>query len=290
MTLTLAAAQYDIGFFQHFDDFGNKLADWFSQAKAQGAELLVFPEYASMELSSFFGEAVYADLNKQLYAMQSVYQDYRACYLQLAKTHNVFVLAGSFPLLIGDTTFRNRAELFSPEGSVGYQDKLIMTRFENEKWLIQPGKDLAVFNTDIGTLGINICYDSEFPMFARQQAEAGAELILVPSCTDGQAGFNRVKVGCQARALENQCFVLQSPTVGDAPWSPAVDCNAGKAAIYAPIERGISDNGIVAQGENEQAQWVYASVDLSDVARLRQEAQVLNYRDWPKQFLLSQGA
>ena len=285
MKLTLAAAQYDIGFFQHFDDFSHKLAQWFSQAKAQGAELLVFPEYGSMELSSLFGEAVYSDLNKQLYAMQSLYQDYRACYQQLAKEHNVFVLAASFPLLTEDNIFRNRAELFSPEGSVGFQDKLIMTRFENEKWLIHPGQDLAVFNTDIGTLGVNICYDSAFPMFARQQAEAGAQLILVPSCTDGMAGFNRVKIGCQARALENQCFVVQSPTVKDALWSPAVDANTGRAGIYAPIERDISDDGIIAQGQNQQAQWLCATIDLNEVTRLRQEGQVLNYRDWPRQFL-----
>ena len=81
-----------------------------------------------------------------------------------------------------------------------------MTRFENEQWLISAGDEIRVFDTDFGKIAINICYDSEFPLIARQQVEAGADLILVPSCTDTQAGFHRVRLGCQARALENQCL------------------------------------------------------------------------------------
>jgi predicted amidohydrolase len=42
-----------------------------------------------------------------------------------------------------------------------------------------------------------------------------------------------VRIGAQARALKNQCFVLQSPTVGDAPWSPAVDVTAGRRVCMA---------------------------------------------------------
>ena len=91
-----------------------------------------------------------------------------------------------------------------------------MTRFENEQWLIKSGKELKCFDTEYGKIAINICYDSEFPMLARKQVEAGCVLILVPSCTDTLAGFHRVKIGCQARALENQCYVVQSLLVGDA--------------------------------------------------------------------------
>jgi predicted amidohydrolase len=86
-----------------------------------------------------------------------------------------------------------------------------------------------VFDTALGRLGILICYDNEFPMLARTLAERGADLIPSPSCTDTEAGYHRVRIGAQARALENQVAVLQSPTVGLAPWSPALDENVGKA-------------------------------------------------------------
>ena len=91
-----------------------------------------------------------------------------------------------------------------------------MTRFENEQWLIKSGKELKCFDTEYGKIAINICYDSEFPLLARKQVEAGCVLILVPSCTDTLAGYHRVKIGSHARALENQCYVVQSLLAGDA--------------------------------------------------------------------------
>ena len=81
---------------------------------------------------------------------------------------------------------------------------------------------LKAFDTPLGKLGILICYDNEFPMLAHMALpNKGVELILAPSCTDTLAGAYRVRIGAQARALENQIAVLASPTVGTAPWSPA---------------------------------------------------------------------
>ena len=124
-------------------------------------------------------------------------------------------------------------------------------------------------------------------MIAHQQVAAGADLLLVPSCTDTQAGFHRVRIGCRARALENQCYVVQSPTVGHAPWSEAVDINTGRASVYTPVDYGFPDDGILAEGDNNDVGWVYATVDLTEIARIRDQGQVFNYRDWPKQFAFS---
>jgi predicted amidohydrolase len=283
-TCKVAVAQYDIGFFNHFDDFFSKISAWFQLANDNEAELLVFPEYGSMELASLFGEDVYSDLREQIYAMQTIYQDYQACYAELAKRYNTLVLASSFPVQLQDKTFRNRANLFGPDGLIGFQDKLMMTRFENEQWIIQAGDQIKVFNTDLGKIGINICYDSEFPLFAQQQVAAGADILLVPSCTDGPAGFNRVRIGSQARALENQCYVLHSPTIGNAPWSPAVDCNTGNASVYTPVDRGFPKDGILAQIKNENAQWLHAELNLAELSYIRRQGQVLNLLDWPKQY------
>ena len=282
----LAAAQYDIGFFHRWEEFADKLESWVSQAAHQGAKLLVFPEYGSMELASLFGEEVYRDLNRQLHEMQSVLPKFHDLHIELAKRHNLMILASSFPTIQDNGTFLNRANLFDPSGLIGFQDKLIMTRFENEQWHITGGDQIKVIDTDLGRVGVHICYDSEFPMIANQQVAAGADLLLVPSCTDTEAGFHRVRIGCQARALENQCYVVQSPTVGHAPWSEAVDINTGHASVYTPVDYGFPDNGILAQGDTDDAGWVFATVDLDEIARIRDEGQVFNYRDWPKQFEL----
>lgn len=279
----VAAAQYDIGFFNQWDDFADKLTQWVKEAAEVNAKLLVFPEYGSMELASLFGEAVYTDLGKQLHAMQDVYPQWQDLHLQLAKQYDVMMLASTFPVMQENGTFRNRANLYAPDGLIDYQDKLIMTRFENEQWLIHPGTDIKVMETDVGKIAVNVCYDSEFPMIAYQQVKAGADLILAPSCTDTEAGFYRVRIGCQARALENQCYVVQSPTFGKAAWSEAVDVNTGRASIYTPVDYGFPDNGILVEGVGDKPGWVYADLDLTEIARVRQQGQVFNYRDWPKQ-------
>ncbi|HEC75442.1 MAG TPA: amidohydrolase [Methylophaga aminisulfidivorans] len=283
----VAVSQYDISFFGQWSEFEDKLTQWVNQAAQQGAKLLVFPEYGSMELASLFGEEVYKDLSKQLHSMQSVYAEYHALYSQLAKQFDVMILASTFPVLQDDGSFRNRANLFGIDGLIDYQDKLIMTRFENEQWLIKAGNEIKVIDTDLGRLAINICYDSEFPLIARQQVAAGADMILVPSCTDTEAGFHRVRIGCQARALENQCYVLQSPTFGQALWSEAVDVNTGRASIYTPVDYGFPDNGILAEGELDTAQWLYADLDIAEISRVRAQGQVFNYRDWPLQTSLN---
>lgn len=283
MKVNIAAAQYDIGFLENWDAYRQKIESWVGDAAKQDARILLFPEYGTMELASLFGQEVYSSLSKQLASMQTLLDDFIALHRELAKRHRCYIQAGTFPVRIAGETYRNRAYLFMPDGTVDYQDKLMMTRFENEQWLINRGLELKTFDTDYGRIAINICYDSEFPLLARKQVEAGANLILVPSCTDTLAGYHRVRIGCQARALENQCYVVQSPTVGLAPWSEAVDVNIGAAAIYTPVDRGFPDNGVLAIGELNVVQWVFAEIDLDEIAKVRQNGQVFNYRDWPLQ-------
>jgi predicted amidohydrolase len=282
--LKLATAQYDISFLDSWDNYRAKVQQWVEQAVSQQAQLLLFPEYACMELASLFPESVYRSLSGQLDALQSLLDDYLRLYQALACQHKVYIQAGTFPVKQADGSFRNHAYFFTPQGDIDFQAKLTMTRFENEQWHIARGFEIKVFDTAFGKIGINICYDSEFPYYARLQAERGARLILVPSCTDTQAGSYRVRIGCQARALENQCYVAQACLVGNAEWSEAVDVNCGAAAVYTPVDRGFPDTGILSAGDYNRVQWVYAEIDMAAVETVRQHGQVFNYNDWPKQF------
>ncbi|MDD2724242.1 MAG: carbon-nitrogen hydrolase family protein [Methylovulum sp.] len=283
MNVKIATAQYDISFLDNWQAYIDKSTRWVQDAAAQGAKILLFPEYNSMELASLFGKDVYSSLSKQLEAMQTLHEDFVALFKGLAQQFQCLIQAGTFPVLVGPGGYHNRAYLFFADGGVDYQEKLMMTRFENEQWHITSGKELKVFDTGYGKIAINICYDSEFPLLARQQVEAGANLILVPSCTDTLAGYHRVKIACQARALENQCYVVQACLVGEAPWSEAVDVNIGASAVYTPVDRGFPDNGVLACGELNAVQWVFADVSLEGIATVRAEGQVFNYRDWPLQ-------
>lgn len=282
MNVKIATAQYDISFLENWKSYEQKIERWVVDAISQDAKILLFPEYFSMELASLFGQPIYSSLSKQLAAMQSLHADFIELFTSLAKQYQCIIQAGTFPVLIESESYRNRAYLFMPDGQFDYQDKLMMTRFEKEQWLIEGGQDIKYFNTEFGKIAINICYDSEFPLIARQQVESGCVLILVPSCTDTVAGYHRVKIGCQARALENQCYVVQASLVGDASWSEAVDVNVGAAAIYTPVDRGFPDNGILSVGIFNAVQWVRGTISPQACETVRVNGQVFNYRDWPK--------
>jgi predicted amidohydrolase len=279
----VAAAQYPVEELTSFPAFEAKLSRWVSQAAAEDAKLLVFPEYAALELARIAGSQCSRDLHGSLHALQSYIEAYDAVHASLSKHYGVFILAGSAPVRLADGCFVNRARLFAPGGANGYQEKHIMTRFEAEEWGISPGTGLCVFDIGIAKLGIAICYDAEFPLVVRALAEAGAEILLVPSCTDTLSGYHRVRNACAARALENQFYAIQSPTVGEAAWSAALDVNIGAAAVFAPPDRAMPANGILIEGPLNAPQWIYADLELDALARVREDGEVLNSKRWSLQ-------
>lgn len=277
--MKIAAAAYPIDWFDSFDAYAAKLARWVSDADA---DLLVFPEYGAMELASLSGRAVAGDLEASLHAVAALNPQVRALHADLASRHGCHILGASGPAFDGARPV-NRAMLYGPDGVIGHQDKQIMTRFEREEWHVTGAPGLRIFDTTLGRIGILICYDSEFPLLGRVLAQAGAQILLVPSCTDTVAGFSRVRIGAMARALESQCVVVQAPTVGPCDWMPALDENRGCAAIYGPPDGFWPETGIIAEGEMDAPGWVRATVDLSRVDISRRDGAVLPFAHWPEQ-------
>jgi len=280
---TIAAAQYPIEQLADWAAYETKLTRWVESAAASGAALAVFPEYGAMELASLEPETM-GDLAGSLASVAGMAARVDALHGELAARFGLHILAASLPRLDADGRYRNAARLFAPNGKAGTQDKLVMTRFEREQWFVSAGVDgLTLFETALGKLAVLICYDSEFPLLARAAVDAGAEVLLVPSCTDSLHGYWRVRLGAQARSLEGQCYAVQSPTVGIADWSPAVDVNRGAAGVYGPPDRGMPEDGVIAIGAEGESQWVFAEIDLARVAELRADGGVLNARDWRDQ-------
>ena len=280
--MKVAVAKYVIQAPADFAAFAARQADVLAGAAAQGARIALLPEYLSLELAATFDAATQADLHASLAAIQRYRSDWLALYARLAKELDVHIVAGTFLLAHGEGRYRNRCDVFTPQGVHAWQDKLQLTGFEKALGVIDGGDALKVFELDGVRAGVSICYDSEFPLPVRAQADAGARLLLVPSCTDTGAGAMRVRVGCLARALENRIFVAQSVTAGEAAWSPALDINTGEAAIFAPMDRGLPADGVVVQTSGEQV-WAIADLDVDALDRSRADAQVANDRDWTGQ-------
>ena len=277
--MKVAVAKYPIQAPADFAAFAERQAAVLGAAAAQGARVAVLPEYLSLELAATFDAGTRADLHASLAAIQRYREDWLALYARLAASLDMYIVAGTFLLAQGNGRYRNRCDVFAPQGAHLWQDKLQLTGFEKGLGVIEGGDALKVFDLDGVRTGVAVCYDSEFPLPVRAQAEAGARLLLVPSCTDTDAGATRVRVGCLARALENRVFVAQSVTAGEAPWSPALDINTGEAAVFAPMDRGFPADGVVAQTADDQV-WAIAELDLDALDRSRADAQVANDRDW----------
>ena len=135
----------------------------------------------------------------------------------------VHVLIGSMVLASDDTPKAvNRSLLLAPDGAVAAQyDKIHMfdvtlangeTHAESANY--QPGNTLGL--ADIGgmKLGLSICYDVRFPMLYRRLAQAGADIISVPSAFTRPTGKAHWHILLRARAIETGCFIIAPAQVG----------------------------------------------------------------------------
>lgn len=279
---TVAAAQYPIDRLESWEAYEAKLTGWVERAAGEGVRLAVFPEYGAMELAALDPDTM-GDLSASIDTVSALLPRVDALHAELAAKHGMHILAATAPRRDADGKARNTARLFAPNGRAGVQDKRVMTRFEREEWFIAGGEHLRLFDTALGRIGVTTCYDAEFPLIARALVEAGAEVLLAPSCTDALRGYWRVRIGAQARALEGQCYTVHAPLVGEAAWSPAVDVNRGAAGIYGPPDKGFPDDGVIALGTLDRPGWVFGEIDTALVAQVRADGAVLNARHWGEQ-------
>lgn len=246
-----------------------------------GADLVVLPEYAGVEAALVNGPAEVSPMAWRDLTVARA-DDWIGLCRDLAVKHQVHFLGGT-TLVATDRGVVNRAVLALPSGEVVFQDKVINTPYERDIIALTGGEALRLFDTSLGKIGILICYDSEFPLLARRLAEEGADMILVPSCTDFAAGQTRVRQSCRARAIEEQCLIVQAPLVGGVAGCDIVDVNTGRAGMFAPPDHGLPPDGIIAQGETDVHGAVVAEVDPAAIAAPRHSGQVGNFRHWTEQ-------
>ncbi|WP_338148100.1 carbon-nitrogen hydrolase family protein [Neoroseomonas eburnea] len=278
--LRLGLLQYGVGRPASVAAFGRALEARLEEGRAQ-ADLLVLPEYACVELGAALAGGDATDEAAELAAMIAAAPEILEAMRAAARRMKVWLLPGTLPMRRADGRVVNRAPLITPEGLLAFQEKRAMTRFETERWGVTQGADPGVFDTPWGRIGVSVCYDVEFPKHVRVQVQEGAWLVLAPSCTDTMHGFNRVRIGAAARAMENQCYVAITPTVGEAPWSAALDVNRGFAAVFGPVDRGFPEDGVLARGALDAEQWVFCTLDPARIAAVRRDGQVRNHHDWP---------
>ncbi len=276
--IRVGSLQYYIRPVKSFSEFALQVESLVETAVDYKVKLLVFPEYFTTQLLTLgnnkrpIAEQI-RDLAEQEGQIVNLIAD-------LSKKNKLIIVGGTLPGFSDDkSSILNKCYVFSPDGSQNLQAKLHMTRFEKEEWLVSPGTRLRLFECDFGKFAVAICYDVEFPEIARAAARLGAHFLVVPSCTDDRQGYLRVRYCAQARAIENQMYVIHSPTVGSIPTVPAVSLNYGQAAIYTPSDYAFSRDGLLAEGAVNQESMIIGEINLSLIEETRKHGTVLPLRD-----------
>jgi predicted amidohydrolase len=282
--IRVASAQYWIRPIRDFDQFVDQVMAVIETAEGYESRLLVMPEYFTIQLVSL-GD-VKRPIDEQVRDVAKFYPRYLELMSEMAKKTKLYIVAGSMPVYDEKQgKVYNDAHLFAPDGSHDTQGKLHMTRFEREDWKVSERSQLKIFETDFGRMAIAVCYDVEFPELSRAIAHEDVHILAVPSSTDDRHGFLRVRYCSHARAIENQMYVVHSPTVGSLPRVPDVSLNYGQASIMTPCDFPFARDGILSEGVLNQEGMIIGELDMDTIEESRSFGTVLPLQDsrWTKQ-------
>jgi predicted amidohydrolase len=275
--IRVAALQYFVRPVTTFAQFREQVEGLVETARDYKCRLLVFPEYFTVQLLTL------GDLRRPIHLQVRSLADQVGPFVELmsslARNGGMYIVAGTIPTHGEGDKIHNDCYIFSPRGESGVQGKLHMTRWEREEWLVSPRARMKVFETDFGRIAVTVCYDAEFPELARAAAREDCYILVVPSCTDERQGFLRVRYCAQARAIENQMFVIHAVTVGSLPMVPAVSLNYGQAAILTPSDFPFARDGILAEGNPNLEMMVIGELNLQTIREGRETGTVLPLRD-----------
>jgi predicted amidohydrolase len=199
-------------------------------------------------------------------------------FTKLAISYNINIINGSVPELIDDKLY-NVGYLFKRNGEVERYEKLHVTPDEEKVWALQGGSKLKTFETDCGKIGVLICYDVEFPELSRLLADEGMDILFVPFLTDTQNGYSRVRHCAQARAIENECYVAISGSVGNLPNVHNMDIQYAQSVVFTPCDFQFPSNGIKAEATPNTEMILIADVDIDMLRELHSFGSVKNLKD-----------
>lgn len=243
----VAVAQMDSG--PHKEINIQKMEGMIQEASQQGASLVAFPETSIV----MPGTGEDREMESEKIPGPSI-----ARLADAAKEGKIWVHCGSLPETIdGDTRSYNTSVVISPQGDIaGIYRKIHLfdVKVEGGPSVMEsvsyaPGKDVVTVETDIGKLGLAICYDLRFPELFRMLTVMGAQILVIPACFTSDTGNEHWEPLLKARAIENQCYVLAPAQIGLKPryrahgkslvvdpWGTVTSCKAdGEGIILSEV-------------------------------------------------------
>jgi predicted amidohydrolase/ribosomal protein S18 acetylase RimI-like enzyme len=268
----LGVVQWQMRRFSSFQEFVQQIEFFVDAVAGYNADLLLFPELFNAPLMAGYDQDNPAEVMRSL---AEYTEPLRQELVNMALSYNINIVSGSVPEYWEHQLY-NVSFLCRRDGTWDAQYKLHITPDEAHYWGLQGGDDLKVFTTDVGKIGILICYDVEFPELSRYLADQGMNILLVPFWTDTKNAYLRVRRCAQARAIENECYVAISGSVGNLPKVENMDIQYSQAAIFTPSDFAFPHDAIAAEATPNTEMTLIADLDLDLLKELRQQGSVRN--------------
>lgn len=268
----LAVVQWQMRVFESFEDFIQQVEFFVDTVSSYNCDLVLFPELLDVPLMARFQQE---DPAEAIRSLAEYSEPYRAELKRMALGYNINIVGGSVPEY-WDEKLYNVSYLCRRDGTTDSQYKLHITPDETQYWGLRGGSQVKVFDTDIGKIGILICYDVEFPEVPRYMVDQGMNILLVPYWTDTKNGYLRVRRCAQARAIENECYVAISGSVGNIPKVENMDIQYSQSAVFTPSDFAFPHDAVAAEATPNTEMTLMVDLDLDLLKELRQQGSVRN--------------
>ncbi len=269
----LGVVQWQMRRFASFDDFMQQVEFFVDTVSDYQSDIVLFPELFNAPLIHTYEGTSPAEAMRML---AEYTEKMRLAMIDMALTYNINIVAGSVPSIDDEGRLINVSYLCRRDGTWDSQEKLHITPEEEMHWGFTGGDELKVFDTDVGKIGVLVCYDIEFPELARLQTEKGMRILLTPFWTDTKNGYLRVRRCAQARAIENECYVAISGSVGNIPKVETMGIQYSQAAIFTPSDFSFPHDAIASEATPGVETTLITDLDLDLLKELRRKGSVRN--------------
>lgn len=269
------AVQYQMRLIHSFEDFARNCEYFVDAASDYRCDVVLFPEMFTMQLLSFLPHKTPGKAVRQLSEFTPRYEE---LFVNLAIKYNINIIGGSHITEENENLY-NISYLFKRDGTFHKQYKMHITPHEKKWWGVKPGNKVEVFDTDMGKIAILICYDVEFPELARIAVEKGAQILFVPFNTDERRAYLRVRYCSQARAIENQVYMVIAGCVGNLPEVDNIDIQYAQSAIFTPSDVEFHREGIATEAPPNTETLIFQDLDLKLLSRNREFGSVQTLKD-----------
>ncbi|AWL12149.1 Omega-amidase [Saliniradius amylolyticus] len=271
----VGAVQWQMRTVESVDELLKQVEYFVDTVSDYQSDFIVFPEFFNAPLMGLTDQTSQTEAIRFLAGYTEFFRDEMS---RLAIEYNANIITGSMPLS-EDGNIYNVTYLCHRSGKVDMQRKIHITPHERLDWVIQGGDKVSVFDTDAGKVGILICYDVEFPELPRIMAEQGMDILFVPFWTDTKNSYLRVRHCAQARAIENECYVVIAGSVGNLPKVESLDVQYSQSAVLSPSDFPFPHDAILNEATPNTEMLLFSDLDMDKLKILHNEGSVRNLKD-----------